>query len=297
MRISDRSDQSSFSESPLNNGGRGFEGKKSYIIGLIVIFACVYSQYLGFHFGPIFGVLIVYGIPILVITLLWGTTIIKRSFSKTFSALKLGLGFFGGFTVLGILVSVAILYFLTIYDPAAVNLLDRPNPVLNVSPEFAWVMVGVSILVVGPAEEYIFRGFMFGGLLGIFRNRHWVTLAFFSSLMFAAVHLYYAVVYGIASLIQFTDLVTFGMAMAATYYLSSGNLFVPSLIHGVYDATAFVGVATSMDVGVRLRGFMLLVGIVAGFLLLVQRGRRKDKSSHNVPSQAVEGSTALIKQA
>jgi hypothetical protein len=89
--------------------------------------------------------------------------------------------------------------------------------------------------------------------------------------LFTAVHLYYALVYGIASLVQFTDLVMFGMAMAATYYLSGGNLFVPSLIHGAYDATGFIGVATSLNTGTLLRECMILVGIIAGIVLLAER--------------------------
>lgn len=267
---------------PLEYKGKN-RTKKSYIAGLIIIFACMYSQYLGFHYGPILGMLIVYGVPISAVTLLWGTTIIRRFFHSTYSALKLGLGFFGAFTVLGILVAAVILYFLIVFNPAAIDLLSRPNPVLDVPPQFAWVMVGLSLLVVGPAEEYIFRGFMFGALLDIFKNRHWLTLAFASSLLFGAAHLYYAIVYGLASLVQFTSIITFGMAMAATYYLSGGNLLVPSLIHGAYDATGFIGVAISVDVGTRLRGYMILIGIITGIILLFQRQRRKGYSSYSAP--------------
>ena len=57
--------------------------------------------------------------------------------------------------------------------------------------------------------------------------------------MFASVHAYYAVTYGVASVLPFIDLITFGFAMAATYYWSGGNIMVPALIHGVYDATDF----------------------------------------------------------
>ena len=88
-------------------------------------------------------------------------------------------------------------------------------------------------------------------------------------------HLYYAVTYGIASLVLFADLVTFGMAMAVTYYLSGGNLFGPSLIHGAYDATAFVGVATTQGVGALLRGLMIVIGLVAGLVILVEKVKKK----------------------
>jgi len=247
--------------------------KKSYLIGLLIIFASVYSQYLIGGFGPIFGFLVVYGIPVLATGLLWGSAIIRRALGHTYTALKFGLGFFGAFTVLGVLVSVAILFILLVFDPSAVNLLNRPNPVLNISPEFAWIMVGVSILVVGPAEEYLFRGFMYGGLLSLFKNRHWLSLAFVSSLLFAGVHLYYAFTYGIASSVQLTNLITFGMAMAAAYYFSGGNLLIPALIHGTYDATAFVGVATSLYVTAILRGIMIIIGVIVAIVLFAQRGQ------------------------
>jgi membrane protease YdiL (CAAX protease family) len=284
MKTSGEIDESRLSESMGNNGKREPKGKKVYVLGLIIVFMAVYSQYLlqylGVHLGAvpglIVGSLLVYGVPIMAITLLWGTAIVRKFFKNTYSGLKLGLGLFGVFTVLGIVLGVVILVILLALNPSTINLISKPNPVLNVSPNFAWIMVGVSLLVTGPAEEYIFRGFVFGGLLDIFKNRHWLILAFVSSLLFSAGHLYYAVVYGPASLIQFTDLVTFGMAMAGTYYLSGGNLFAIALIHGAYDATAFVGVATSTSVSLGLRAFMILLGIIVAFLLYIQRGSRKD---------------------
>ncbi len=249
--------------------------KKSYIVGLIVLFATAYSQYFVNGFGLISGMLAVYGIPILCTVLLWKSAIIRHALHQTYSALKVGLGFFGAFTLLGIIVSAGLLLLISVFDPSAVNLLNKPNPVLNIPPELALIMVWLSILIVGPAEEYLFRGFVFGGLLSLFKNRHWLTVAFLASILFAAVHLYYAFTYGIASIILFTDLVTFGMAMSATYYLSGGNLFIPAIIHGTYDATAFVGVAVSMDLGTRLRELMILIGIAAALILFLQRGREK----------------------
>jgi membrane protease YdiL (CAAX protease family) len=283
--MSNHADQAPSSETPKVTSRKA--STTSYIAGIIVIFLCVYSQYIaqcvGFHFGLILGTLIVYGAPIIIVTLLWRTTIIKKFFNNTYTALKLGLAFFGAFTALGMIISVVILFFLLLFNPATVNLLNKPNPVLNVSPQLAWIMIVVSILVIGPAEEYLFRGFMFGALLEIFNNNHWLALAFASSVLFSAVHLYYATTYGLASLIQFTELITFGMAMSSTYFLSRGNLLIPSLIHGAFDATAFIGVAVSAEVGTSLRGCMILIGVIAGLVLLVQRSRMKDHNSSRAP--------------
>jgi membrane protease YdiL (CAAX protease family) len=134
-------------------------------------------------------------------------------------------------------------------------------------------MVGASLLIVGPAEEYLFRGFVFGGLLSLFKNHHWLVLSLVSSFFFAAAHLYYGLVYGVASAIDFTDLATFGMAMCVTYYLSGGNLLVPAVLHGAYDATGFLGVATSSQIGAVLRVLMMLVGIAVALSLFISRTR------------------------
>ena len=248
-------------------------GKTAFVVGLIVILVSVYAQYVIPNLNLISGTLLVYGLPILVTGVIWGRTIIAKALRHMYTAVRYGLGYFGIFTVIGLAVSILILIVLTLLDPSAINLLHKPNPVLQVSPELARFMVGFSFLVVGPSEEYLFRGFVFGGLLNVLKGRHWLFLAFVSSLFFAGVHLYYAVVYGVASLVQFADLITFGMAMAATYYASGGNLLVPAMIHGAYDATGYVGVATSSQIGVQLREVMIVIGLIAAFIVFSRRKR------------------------
>lgn len=249
--------------------------KTAYISGVVIILGSAYAQYLFSGLGLVVGMLVVYGIPILTITWLWGRTIIRRALRNTRVAVRFGLGFFGAFTVLGLVAASAIFLVLLSLDPAALNLLNKPNPVLHISQEYAWIMVWVSVLIVGPAEEYLFRGFVFGGLLSLAKTRHWLFLSFLSSVLFAAAHLYYAVVYGVASAVQFADLVTFGMAMAAAYYFSGGNLLVPALIHGAYDATGFLGVATSSGLGATLRGLMILIGLIVALTLFIDKMRKR----------------------
>jgi membrane protease YdiL (CAAX protease family) len=257
--------------------------RKSYVIGLVVLFGTAYSQYSFGKIGPVLGILLVYGIPILATMLLWGRTIIRKSLDHMSSAAKFGLGFFGGFTALGMVLNIVLLYLILALDPVARSLLNRPNPVLNIPPEFAWIMVWASLLIVGPAEEYLFRGFVYGGLLSVFKGRHWLSLAFASSILFAAAHLYYALVYGVTSMIQFTDLVTFGMAMAITYYLSRGNILILALIHGAYDAAGFLSVAISSELGILLRLSLTVTGLLVGISLLVHRVRtRRTQSKQEV---------------
>jgi len=295
VKASEEVDRGQLSENVGNNDRSQSKRKKFYVLGLVIIFAAVYSQYLarylGVHLEPvpslIFGLLLVYGVPILAITLLWGTTMIRRWFKNTFYAIKVGLGLFGAFTVLGFALAIVIGTILVAFYPPTLKLLQKPNPELNVSSNFAWIEVGVSLLAVGPAEEYIFRGFVFGGLLNIFKNRNWLILALVSSVLFGAVHLYYAQTYDLASLVPYAELVTFGMAMAGTYYLSGGNLFAAALIHGSYDATAYVSVATSTFVGDGLRAFMIVLGVIVAFVMYIQRGSRKDQNRINVPQETI----------
>ena len=243
-----------------------------YLLGLFVTLVCIYLQYVIPGLNFVSSRLLVYGIPILVTGLIFGRTIIKKAFSQTLNAVKFGLGYSGAFAVLGVLVGIIITFLLSVFDPAAVSLLQKQNPVLQgLSPIDAWLMVAVSFLVAGPAEEYLFRGFVFGGLLSIFKNRHWLSLAFVSSILFAAVHLYYATTYGVASLVPFADIVAFGMAMAATYYVTGGNLIVPALIHGAWDATAFIGVATSTAIGDQLQELMIVIGGLVAIAIFVPR--------------------------
>ncbi|MFB3888713.1 MAG: lysostaphin resistance A-like protein [Candidatus Bathyarchaeia archaeon] len=246
--------------------------KLLYVTGIIVIFAAVYSQYF-IELGRIGGFLVVYGIPVAVVSLLFGRELLRRAGKNNKTALKLGLGSFGALTVLSIFLSLIAFVILLRLNPQTLDILSRPNPVLEVPPSFAWVMVAVSILVVGPAEEYLFRGFVYGGFLSISRGRHWLLLAAVSSVLFALVHGYYMVTYGVVSVIPFITLTTFGFAMALTYYWSDGNILVPALIHGVYDATGFLGVATSMGFGLAGRIALIVVGVVFAVIYLPQKIR------------------------
>jgi membrane protease YdiL (CAAX protease family) len=244
---------------------------RAYLIGLFVIFASSYSQYLVSGISLVAGAFWVYGISIIVISVIYGRPILRKAFGHIGHALKLGLGFFGVFTVLGTGASFLIVFLLLDFDPKALNLLQKPVPVLQVPPEFAWIMVFASVIVVGPCEEFIFRGFVFGGLLSLFGTRHWLLLALLSSVLFAAVHLYYALTYEVASLIPFLDIVAIGMALAITYYRSGGNLLVPALIHGVYDATGFMAVAVSPLTGLQLRAMMMIAGLIAAGMMIKSR--------------------------
>jgi membrane protease YdiL (CAAX protease family) len=244
--------------------------KKLYIIGIVVIFVCVYAQYFV-KLGQITGYFVVYGIPILVVSLLFGKEMLQRAAKNNKPAFQLGLGLFGALTALSVFLSIVALAILLQFNPQAIELLNKPNPVLEVSPDVAWIMILVSLIVIGPAEEYLFRGFMYGGLLCITKGKHWLPLAVASSFLFAAVHAYYAITYEAASVVPFITIITFSVAMSITYYWSGGNLLVPALIHGLYDATGFLGVATTTEIGLYARGALIFVGVLFAAVFVLRK--------------------------
>jgi len=232
-----------------------------YFLGLIVIFGGVYSQYIIHGLGVVPQLLLVYGIPVLVISLILGKSIWRKAFKNTSKGLSFGIAYFGVFVVLSYLAVVALIAIISLYYPQALMPLGKSLPFLEIPSGFAWIMIAVSILIIGPAEEYLFRGFVFGGMLRIFGSSHWVTWAFASSVLFALAHLYYFFIFGLVSLIFFIDIVAVGMALAFAYYLSRGNLVAPALIHGFFDATDFLNIATGTYIGLLLRLLMAVVGI------------------------------------
>lgn len=144
--------------------------KARYLLGVLIILGAAYSQYILGSLGTTIGFLVVYGIPVIVVSALWGRAMFRKAARNSWVAFRFGIGFYGAFTALGLIASYAILFILTNLDPAALDLLHKPNPVLNVSPQHAWIMVAVALAIIGPVEEYLFRGFAFAGLLSLWKT-------------------------------------------------------------------------------------------------------------------------------
>ncbi|MCI4364929.1 MAG: CPBP family intramembrane metalloprotease, partial [Thermoplasmata archaeon] len=152
-------------------------------------------------------------------------------------------------------------------DPAALHLLNRPNPALQQAAGNPWFFVALSF-VIGAFEETIFRGWIFG----FWRNHSgsWLIPAVGSSALFAGIHLYYATTYGAAAPLIFPTLFLLGFAFAAAYRASGGNLVVVALLHGTNDATAFLGIVNP-TLGLGLHYLVILVGAVVALALYLRR--------------------------
>lgn len=201
---------------------------------------------------------VVYGIPVLAFAALVGTRPLRDWRQRMGVAGWEGLRWYGGLSVLALAIVIVMAEIYAVVDPSALGLLNRPNPALQQATGDPWFFVGFSF-VVGAFEETIFRGWIFG----YWRDRpgSWFVPATWTSVVFAAVHLYYGTTYGAAYPLIFPSLFLTGFAFAATYRFSGGNLVVPALLHGANDASAFLTLISS-EVGLALHYLLIGVGAI-----------------------------------
>ncbi len=104
------------------------------------------------------------------------------------------------------------------------------------NPETLLLLIPASILLIGPGEELLFRGVVQGRLREVF---HPVVAILLASTVFAALH-WFALTGGSATgnLVSVAILVVPSLVFGASYEYT-GNIVVPALIHGVYNATLF----------------------------------------------------------
>jgi hypothetical protein len=102
------------------------------------------------------------------------------------------------------------------------------------NPEFFLYMIPVSLLLVGPFEELVFRG----GVQGVLR-RSWGSRAavVIAAGLFGAIHL--VALTGTGSRISYVVVAAaLGLILGAIYERTR-NLAVPALVHGVYNSVLF----------------------------------------------------------
>ncbi len=201
---------------------------------------------------------VVYGIPILAFSVLVGAGPLRGWASHAGRAVREGLGWYGLLSVISLVVFFVSVAVYEAVDPAALALLSRQNPALAEATGNPWFWVGFSF-VIGAFEETIFRGWIFGFWSG--RTASWLGPAVLSSLLFASVHLYYGTTYGVAAPLIFPMLFFLGFAFAAGYQTSGGNLVMIALLHGAYDASAFLALVDT-DAGLLLRYLVILIGFL-----------------------------------
>lgn len=105
-----------------------------------------------------------------------------------------------------------------------------------VSPEFVLLLVPLSILIIGPAEEFVFRNLVQKSLYGNFSKMVAVVIA---SLIFAIVHFpAYLTGNGVEAGVMVLNIFVLSLLLGGLYAYTE-NLVVVSLVHGIYNAVLF----------------------------------------------------------
>ncbi len=91
-------------------------------------------------------------------------------------------------------------------------------------------------------EELIFRGYLMNTLARVWGNKNggWILACIINSILFGIGHTYQGI----------SGVILLGIVglLYALFYLGSGrNLWVPILMHGLYDTTAFLVIFLSLD--------------------------------------------------
>ncbi len=209
-------------------------------------------------YGSLVGDLaVVYLVPIAFFALLVGIDPLRDWARRMGPATGIGLGWYGALSLLALVIVFALLIVYAVVDPGSLKVLGRENPALKSAASDPWLYVALSFLV-GACEEVIFRGWLFGTWAR--RAGTWLGPALVTSAVFAGVHLYYGLTYGIVAPLYYQQLFLLGFAFAATYHRSGGNLVVPAALHGLNDATSFLSLVS------------LEAGLAAHYLLIVAAG-------------------------
>jgi membrane protease YdiL (CAAX protease family) len=109
---------------------------------------------------------------------------------------------------------------------------------IEADPTIALVSIPLSVLVVGPAEEFVYRGIIQTQLRSVFEPPRAVAVA---AVIFAVVHVlaYLDPANLPGTLVTLVFVLLPLGAVLGTVYEYTGNLVVPALAHGVYNAVTF----------------------------------------------------------
>ncbi|MCL9816502.1 CPBP family intramembrane glutamic endopeptidase [Natronocalculus amylovorans] len=105
------------------------------------------------------------------------------------------------------------------------------------NPELILLLIPLSILLVGPGEELLYRGVVQGRMRESFGAVGAILLA---SAIFAGIHYFGVDGDAVARLATVAVLFVPSIVFGVLYELSE-NIVVPSLVHGLFNATQFAG--------------------------------------------------------
>lgn len=105
------------------------------------------------------------------------------------------------------------------------------------NPQLLLYLIPIALLLNGPIEEFLFRGLV----QGLFRDAYGVLPGIaLSAAVFGVVH-YFAVSGGGGNIIFTLTVITALGTLLGVLYEWSENLFVPGLVHGLFNAIQYAG--------------------------------------------------------
>lgn len=112
------------------------------------------------------------------------------------------------------------------------------------NPTVFLLLIPLSFLIVGPGEELLYRGLIQGTLRESFHPARAIVLA---SALFASIHLFS--LSGDGKFVYIGLVFMLALVLGATYEYT-GNLTVPALIHGAYNAIQFASTYVAATGGI-----------------------------------------------
>ena len=103
-------------------------------------------------------------------------------------------------------------------------------------PTILLALIPISILIIGPGEEIIFRGLVQGSLYESFSRRNSILI---TSVIFAVIHFPAYLTATAAEATSTLFVVLFLSLILGWVYEYTDNLVIPSLAHGLYNAVLF----------------------------------------------------------
>ena len=146
----------------------------------------------------------------------------------------------------------AVLVTATQVEPAQNNV----GQIATENPEVLLLLIPASFLLIGPGEELLFRGVVQGRLREGFGPVVGVVLA---SAIFAAIH-FTALTGGATGRLATIAILFFPSLVFGSAYELTGNIVVPALIHGAYNATLFTILYVFLQSGGVPPGLLSIVG-------------------------------------
>lgn len=190
-------------------------------------------------------------------------------------SLSLGWGYFGisfavsiavGATIVGLLLGLGGLGGTLRYGYPS-------NPIRTQSLGATLLLAAFSLLVVGPAEETIFRGCAFGLLLDSSGWERWRRLGLIQAAGFGLAHLYYFYLLGPLGTVALVEIVGMGYGLGWAYYRSGGGLAGPIAVHGLWDSSTFLLLYPQTAVFGGLLKALFFVLVLYSLAKIVSRNR------------------------